>query len=632
MPALRCAFYRAAALRSRRAGGVAPLRRLTAASSAPPPPDAVRPPPPLSLYNSASRSKEVFSPRPEQARALARRATRSYLLTRAQGNRVSMYVCGVTVYDYRRESATRPAGTFSRLSRLSRRALHSHIGHARAYVAFDTLLRALRRRGLDVFYARNFTDVDDKIIRRAAEAGVTCDALTAQYISEFTADMAALRVAPPDAEPRATEHVGDIVAMIARIIANGHAYALPGGDVYFEVATLPSYGSLSGRGGADNRAGERVAVDARKRGAADFALWKAAKPGEPSWDAPWGPGRPGWHIECSAMAEALFGPTIDIHGGGADLLFPHHENEAAQSAAAAGGCGCGGNAWHSHAHSGGGGGTALINARPPPSPGMARFWVHNGFVNVGADVKMSKSLGNFATIRDVLARYAPTALRLFLLGTHYRAAITFSQTALEEASDRAFYIYSTLADADAAVASSPLSPPSSPPPKPGPAAEAALALAASLPDACDDATSDDLNTPVLLAHLSPALKAANELTGGAKAARRDPGKIPALRALSASIRTALDHLGLSDRGDPLAELAALRAAALVRAGMDEGALRAKMEERAALRAAGDFDAADAVRAQLAAVGVSLTDGAAGGPGWKPAPPVPLPSQELTAAR
>jgi cysteinyl-tRNA synthetase len=179
---------------------------------------------------------------------------------------------------------------------------------------------------------RNFTDVDDKIIRRAAEAGVSCSALTERFIGEFHADVAALRCLPPTLEPRATAHVPDIVALIQRIIANGHAYALPNGDVYFEVATLPGYGRLSGRDGNDNRAGERVAVDARKRGAADFALWKSAKPGEPSWPSPWGAGRPGWHIECSAMIEALLGPVIDIHGGGADLVFPHHENELAQSA------------------------------------------------------------------------------------------------------------------------------------------------------------------------------------------------------------------------------------------------------------------------------------------------------------
>ena len=279
------------------------------------------------LHNSMSRKKEPFVPRRDDGK-------------------VSMYVCGVTVYDY------------------------SHIGHARVYVAFDVLYRQLMRQGYDVTYCRNFTDVDDKIIARANENGETCESLVDRFIDAFHEDVASLGCLPPTMEPRATEHIGDIVEMTERLIAKGHAYPTGDGDVYFSVDSLPGYGSLSGRKLEDNRAGERVAVDDRKKNAADFALWKAAKPGEPTWDSPWGAGRPGWHIECSAMIEKMLGASIDIHGGGQDLVFPHHENELAQSTAA---CGCGTN-----------------DCAEP----FVKYWVHNGFVKVDSE-KMSKSLGNF---------------------------------------------------------------------------------------------------------------------------------------------------------------------------------------------------------------------------------------------
>ena len=417
--------------------------------------------------------------------------------------------------------------------------------------------------------------------------------------------MASLRCLPPTLEPRATGHVGDIVALIERIIANGHAYSLPGGDVYFEVATLPGYGRLSGREVEDNRAGERVAVDGRKRAPPDFALWKSAKPGELSWPSPWGAGRPGWHLECSAMIEALLGPMIDIHGGGADLTFPHHENELAQSAAA---CGCG--AAHAHA----------LSAAQLPS--FARWWVHNGFVNVDSE-KMSKSLGNFFTIRDVTARYAPSALRLMLLGTHYRAAINYTQRSLEESSDRLWYIYQTLSDADAALAAAG----GAPGPEgavatakkgvAGPAEEAAAA-AAALPGSVTAALADDLNTPQALAALSAPLKAANDLLS-TKAGRKAPGRTAALRSLAAAMRAALLVLGLSDDGAPLRELAPLRAAALARAAMSEQELHALLARRLDARAGGDYAASDAIRVELAAKGIALMDGAGGEMSWRPAP-------------
>ena len=323
------------------------------------------------LHNTMSRKKEVFTPRPEM------------------GNKVTMYVCGVTVYDY------------------------SHIGHARVYVAFDILYRHLMRLGYDVTYCRNFTDIDDKIIKRASESGESCESLTDRFIDAFHEDMAALGCLRPTVEPRATQHVDDIIDFTQRLIDSGNAYAVDG-DVYFAVDSLPKYGALSGRNQEDNRAGERIKVDGRKKNAADFALWKSSKPGEPTWSSPWGEGRPGWHIECSAMIEKILGNSIDIHGGGQDLVFPHHENELAQSTAAAQ-CGCG------KSHGGGGDG-----GEQQEETEFVRYWVHNGFVKVDSE-KMSKSLGNFFTIREVLNRYDAYALRFMLLGTHYRAPINYTQ-------------------------------------------------------------------------------------------------------------------------------------------------------------------------------------------------------------
>ena len=279
-----------------------------------------------------------------------------------------MYVCGLTVYDY------------------------VHIGHARMLTVFDMVSRYLRYRGYRLTYVRNITDIDDKIIRRAAENGETPEALTNRFIAAMHEDCARLGILPPDAEPRATQYVPQIIAMVEELIARGHAYVGADGDVLYSVASFGPYGRLSGKRLADLRAGARVEVDEAKRDPLDFVLWKGAKPGEPWWDSPWGRGRPGWHIECSAMSTALLGAHFDIHGGGMDLKFPHHENEIAQSCGASGG--------------------EFVN-----------LWMHNGFVNVD-DEKMSKSLGNFFTLREVLPRLRhPEVLRYLFLSSHYRGPI-----------------------------------------------------------------------------------------------------------------------------------------------------------------------------------------------------------------
>lgn len=310
----------------------------------------------IRIYNTLSRKKEDFIP--------------------IEPGNVSMYVCGPTVYD------------------------SCHIGHARSVIVFDLISRYFKANGYHVTYVRNFTDVDDKIIKRANELGENPKVLAEKYILEFYQDMDSLHVQRASIEPKATEHIQQIIEFIEKLIRNGFAYAI-NGDVYFAVEAFKEYGKLSGRKLEDMEAGARIDIDERKRNPFDFALWKSAKPGEPSWESPWGKGRPGWHIECSAMSTQYLGSTFDIHGGGKDLIFPHHENEIAQSEAASG--------------------------KP-----FARYWIHNGFININQE-KMSKSLGNFLLIKDVLKQYHPDAIRLFLLSNHYRSPIDFTDKAMDEA-------------------------------------------------------------------------------------------------------------------------------------------------------------------------------------------------------
>lgn len=577
------------------------------AEAAAPAAPAAQPARELLLHNTMTRQKEVFRPRP------------------GQGSRVSMYVCGVTVYDY------------------------SHIGHARVYVAFDVIYRFLRHLGYEVSYVRNFTDVDDKIIARANAVGEDPLALARRFIAEFHADMEALGCLPPGLEPQATDFIPQMVGTIQRIIANGHAYAV-GGDVFFDVASLPGYGKLSGRSQEDNRAGERVAVDGRKRGAADFALWKSAKPGEPTWDSPWGPGRPGWHIECSTMIREVMGEVIDIHGGGRDLVFPHHENELAQSRAAAGSCSCGGD------HGSGGDGDA--------GDEFVRYWLHNGFVNVDSE-KMSKSLGNFFTIREVTAQYHPRALRWFLVNTQYRQPINYTQRALEEASDRVYYLYQTLADMAGALGATPegqqalaeaqqqlgAASSSSEPA----AAAAAAAVTGEGPAAggkgggkggskggkpagpspgvqllaeVEAALADDFNTPLAIAAFSAPLKVANDLLH-TKKGKKEAGRLQTLASLHAALQTALELLGLWAE-QPAAVLAELRELALRRAGLSEEEVAAAIEERAAARAAKDYAASDAVRLRLERLGILMLD-TPQGTTWKPGPRLHIAEEENVPA-
>jgi len=310
----------------------------------------------IKLYNTLTGKKEEFIP--------------------IKPGTVTLYACGVTVYDY------------------------SHLGHARGAVAFDLIQRYFRRKGFDVKYVRNFTDVDDKIINRAREEGISPSEVAGKYIAAYQEDMKRLGVSRADVEPRATEHIAEMIEVIKGLVEKGHAYVVEG-DVYFRVSSFKEYGKLSKRNLEELKAGARVEVDERKQDPLDFALWKASKPGEPAWDSPWGPGRPGWHIECSAMGFKHLGGTFDIHAGGKDLIFPHHENEIAQSEAYSG--------------------KKFVN-----------YWLHNGFVNINQE-KMSKSLGNFFMIRDILNEYDAEVVRLFLLSTHYRSPIDFSDGNLKDA-------------------------------------------------------------------------------------------------------------------------------------------------------------------------------------------------------
>ncbi|KAK7410248.1 hypothetical protein VNO78_00879 [Psophocarpus tetragonolobus] len=496
------------------------------------------------LHNTMSKTKELFKPKVE--------------------SKVGMYVCGVTAYDL------------------------SHIGHARVYINFDLLYRYFKHLGFQVCYVRNFTDVDDKIITRAKELGEDPISLSRRYCEEFCRDMVTLNCLPPSVEPKVSEHMPQIIDMIEKILNNGYAYIVDG-DVYFNVEKFPEYGKLSSRCLEDNRAGERVAVDSRKKNPADFALWKSAKPGEPFWESPWGPGRPGWHIECSAMSAAYLGYSFDIHGGGIDLVFPHHENEIAQSCAAC-------------------------------KKSDISVWMHNGFVTVDS-VKMSKSLGNFFTIRQVTDLYHPLALRYFLMSAHYRSPVNYSNIQLESASDRIFYIYETLHECesflnqhDQAIKKDSIPPDT-------------LNIIDKFHDVFLTSMSDDLHTPVVLARMSDPLKLINDLLHTRKG-KKQQFRIESLAALEKSIRDVLNVLGLmpASYSEVLQQLKEL---ALKRANMTEAEVLQKIEERATARIQKEYAKSDAIRKDLAVLGITLMD-SPNGTTWRPA--IPLPLQELLQSR
>jgi cysteinyl-tRNA synthetase len=457
----------------------------------------------IQIHNSATRRKERFVPIDPQ--------------------HVRMYVCGPTVYDL------------------------AHLGNARPVIVFDVLARLLRRAFPRVTYARNITDVDDKIIDRSRESGEPIESVTARTTADFHRDMAALGNLPPDVEPRATGTIPEMVALIARLIELGHAYAAEG-HVLFSVSSFADYGKLSGRSPDELLAGARVEVAPYKRDAGDFVLWKPSTPEQPGWDSPWGRGRPGWHIECSAMSHKHLGPDFDIHGGGADLIFPHHENEVAQSV-----CGF-------------------------PGHHFARYWMHNGMLLVDGE-KMSKSLGNFRTVRDILevGPWAGEAFRLLLLKTHYRQALDYTVEALGEARKELDRFYRALSKMTDVVPERGQEPhPAEQPP-------------------FEQALADDLNTPLALASLHYLVSAANDALA--------KGEDAALPHLKGRILEAASLLGILQ---PPPE-AWFRAGATV----DDAAIQAAIAARLAARKAKNWAEADRIREDLAGQGILLEDGPQG---------------------
>ena len=482
----------------------------------------------MQLFNTMTRSKEAFAPR--------------------NPGKVAMYVCGITAYDL------------------------CHIGHARSSVVFDVLVRHLRKKGLDVTFVRNFTDVDDKIIKKANAEGVTSDVIAERYIEAFYEDMDKLGILRADAEPRATQYIDEMARLAERLIESGHAYRTASGDVYFRVRSFPGYGKLSGRDIEDMRSGARVAPGEEKEDPLDFALWKASKPGEPVWDSPFGPGRPGWHLECSAMSEKLLGMPIDIHGGGQDLIFPHHENEIAQSEAAIGGEFC-------------------------------RYWVHNGFVRINTE-KMSKSLGNFITIRDIYKRYLPEVLRFFLVSSHYRSPLDYSDQALDEAEKGLRRIYAAMAQMDQALSRAKWSETKLPP-------DVAQELA-KLEEGFAAAMDDDLNTAQALGHVFGAVRLAGRLMEDKTLAKsRETADI--LRRIQADLADWGGELGVFGSASE-AFLEALKASRTARLGIDGARVEALVAERQDARKNKDFARSDAIRDELANLGVTVMDTPAG-PRW-----------------
>ncbi|MCG7898238.1 MAG: cysteine--tRNA ligase [Candidatus Thiodiazotropha lotti] len=454
----------------------------------------------LTIYNDLTNRKETFQP--------------------LQAGKVSMYVCGMTVYDL------------------------CHLGHARVMVVFDVVYRYLQANGYDVSYIRNITDVDDKIINRANERGIPFTELTEEFIQAMHQDADALGVLRPTDEPKATQHMDQILAMISRLIEKGHAYAADNGDVYYDVRSFPSYGKLSGKSIEDLQAGARVEPGDAKRDPLDFALWKSAKPEEPAWDSPWGRGRPGWHIECSAMSTNALGNSFDIHGGGADLTFPHHENEIAQSEGATG--------------------------HP-----FVKYWMHNGFVRIN-DEKMSKSLGNFFTVREILDRYQAEEVRYFILTSHYRSPLNYDTEHLDNARGALTRFYTALRGLP----------------------EGQSADGESYKTRFHEAMDDDFNTPEALAVLFDLVREINRIK---------ETNVEEAASLGTLLRELGGMLGLL-QSDPESYL---KGGASTDDGLSDDKIDAMIQARIDARAAKEWGEADRIRDELQDAGIILEDGAEG---------------------
>ena len=466
----------------------------------------------LTLFNDLTKRKEPFVP--------------------LQPGKVTFYVCGPTVYDF------------------------FHIGNARPFIVFDALRRHMEQSGYEVTYVQNFTDIDDKMIHRARELGISVPELASRFIQAYEEDAEALGIRPATVHPKATEHIPEIVTMISEIIRRGHAYAVEG-DVYFDVLSFPSYGRLISQSLDELQSGARIDVDPRKKHPLDFALWKAQKPGEPSWESPWGPGRPGWHIECSAMSSKYCGETLDIHAGGSDLIFPHHENEIAQSEAASG-------------------------------KAFVRYWIHNAFLLIDAE-KMSKSLGNFMTAREARRHFSPLAIRFFMLGAHYRSPLNFSEEALKQATAAVERLQSSWRELSEARKSRPEGQPQE---------ELRQALAAARRRFCE-ALDDDFNTAGALGALFEAVKAVNSALKDHR-----EGDLDALQQAEELYRLAdaiLGVFGLDRPEDPAA-------------AEDAAQIDALVERRLLARKNKDYAEADRIRHELGSRGIVLED-TAGGTRW-----------------
>jgi cysteinyl-tRNA synthetase len=480
----------------------------------------------LRLYNTVSKKKEAFTP--------------------VRGNHVSIYVCGITAYDL------------------------SHVGHARAAIVFDAVVRYLRHKGYVVTYARNYTDLDDKIIKRSQDEGVPAHEIAERYIQEFEKDMKALGVLTPDFQPRATQYIGQMIETIKRLLGKGNAYQVDN-DVYYAVDTFPEYGKLSHRKPEELMVGSRVEVDERKRNPLDFALWKGTKPGEPWWESPWGKGRPGWHIECSVMSTSQLGIPLDIHGGGKDLIFPHHENEIAQAEGAYG--------------------------KP-----FVRYWMHNGFVNINKE-KMSKSLGNFLTIREILKLQHPEVLRLFLLSKHYRSPLDYSPDIMTEMENSLRRLYQTLARIDGMQKKFPLVQ------LPGTGLsdreKELVSKADTLRERFTEALDDDFNTALAIGYLFDLVTSINRVLGDSDDL---PGKTTLACLVKArdELKRAAGILGMLEI-EPADFFALKKEKALQEAKVDLAQIERLVAERTQARQEKNWARADEIKERLKKWNVILED-------------------------